>query len=188
MTNWSHDIEQILSKIRLKSIVLSKYHMKSYIIYRHLLIWFRIPIIVISGVSSVSSVALGHYVELESVSMICCVLSLCVAIVGSVELFLQIQSKMELHLNNSTMYCLLANDILKTISLDSIHRTSDGLVFLEDFQTHFNGLMKTSIITNTRIFKQLVKIDDNNMIEIDLFLDTPNSGSPRKQSNEDVSI
>ena len=183
MTNWSHDIEQILSKIRLKCIVLSKYHMKSYIMYRHLLIWFRIPVILLSGISSVFSVALNHYVEIETVSMICCFISLSVGLLGSVELFLQIQSKMELHFINNTNYGLLGNDIFKMISLDSVNRTTDGLLFLEDYQSKFNSIMKTTIITNKRIHKQLVKIDEDN-VDINLFLDTP----LRRESKEQDSI
>ena len=181
MTNWSHDIEQILSKIRLKSIVLSKYHTKSYIMYRHLLIWFRIPVILLSGISSVFSVALNHYVEIETVSMICCFISLSVGLLGSVELFLQIQSKMELHFTNNTNYGLIGNDIFKMISLDAINRTTDGLLFLEDYQSKFNSIMKTTIITNKRIHKQLVNIDDTDNVDINLFLDTP----LRRESKED---
>ena len=105
-------------------------------------------------------------------------------LLGSVELFLQIQSKMELHFINNTNYCLLSNDILKMISLDAINRTTDGLLFLEDYQSKYNSIMKTTIITNKRIHKQLVKIDETDNVDINLFLDTP----LRRESKEQDSI
>ena len=113
-------------------------------------------------------------------------LSLTVGLIGSVELFLQIQSQMELHLNNSTRYCILTNDINKMITLNIANRSTDRLAFLEDYQNQFNELMKTSIVTDRRINKQLAQIDIE-QTDLEIFIDTPNL-SPRRNTQDHDSI
>ena len=78
MANWSCDIELILNKIRLKSNMLNKYHKTAYFQYQHLLKSFRIPVIILSGINSVFNVALDHYIDMQTVSLLCCFLSLTV--------------------------------------------------------------------------------------------------------------
>ena len=158
---WSTDIELVLKQIRLKSLLLSKYHKTSYFRYQKFLKYFRIPVILLSGINSVFNVALNNLIPVETVSLLCCFLSLSVGLIGSVELFLQIQKQMDLHLNNSTKYCILANDINKMMILDIENRSTDGLAFLEDCQNQFNTLMETSIITDRVVNRKLMKIETN---------------------------
>ena len=158
---WTHDIEIILNKLRFKSLLLSKFHKTSYFKYHNLLKYFRIPVILLSGLNSVFNVALNNLIPIETASLLCCFLSLTVGIVGSIELFLQIQKQMDIHLNNSTKYCIIANDIDKMTTLDIENRSTDGLAFLEEYQNQFNSLMQTSIITDRQINKILMNIDSN---------------------------
>ena len=158
---WSNDIEMILNKLRLKSLILSKFHKTAYSQYLNLLKYFRIPVILLSGVNSVFNVALNQLVPLETVSLLCCFLSLTVGLIGSIELFLQVQNQKELHLNNSTKYCILSNDISKILMLDIENRSTDGLVFLEDSQSQFNTLVGSSIVTDKIVNKKLLMIEAN---------------------------
>ena len=68
---------------------------------------------------------------------------------------------MDIHLNNSTKYCILANDIDKMTTLNIENRSTDGLAFLEDYQNQFNSLMQTSIITDRKINKKLMIVESN---------------------------
>ena len=158
---WTPDIEIILNKLRIKSLLLSKFHKTSYFKYHNLLKYFRIPVILLSGLNSVFNVALNNLIPIETASLLCCFLSLTVGIVGSIELFLQIQKQMDIHLHNSTKYCIIANDIDKMTTLDIENRSTDGLSFLEDYQNQFNSLMQTSIITDRKIRKKLMIIESN---------------------------
>ena len=158
---WTPDIEIILNKLRIKSLLLSKYHKTSYFKYQVLLKYFRIPVILLSGINSVFNIALNNLIPIETASLLCCFMSLLVGIIGSIELFLQIQKQMDIHLNNSTKYCILANDIDKMTTLNIENRSTDGLAFLEDYQNKFNSLMQTSIITDRKINKKLMIVESN---------------------------
>ena len=68
---------------------------------------------------------------------------------------------MDIHLHNSTKYCILANDIDKMTTLDIENRSQDGIAFLEESQNQFNSLMQTSIITDRKIRKKLMVIESN---------------------------
>ena len=129
MSEWSCDIELILNKIRIKSILLSKFYKTAYFKYKNLLQYFRIPVILFSGINSVFNVALNPFISIQTVSLLCCFLSLSVGLIGTIELFLQIQSQMEIHLNNSTKYCILANDVNKMLLLNVENRPTKGMVF-----------------------------------------------------------
>ena len=63
--------------------------------------WFRIPMILMSSLGSVFGVGLPSYVNASTVSVICSVLSLLVGLIGSLELFLAISTKMESELVQS---------------------------------------------------------------------------------------
>ena len=95
LNKWSSDIELILDNIRVNCILMNKQHKKQYLQLQNTLKYFRLPIILISGVSSVCAVGLQPYIEQQTISVITCLLSLTCGIVGSIELFLGIQSQME---------------------------------------------------------------------------------------------
>ena len=148
-------------------------------------------LIVLSGLNSVFNVALNNLIPIETASLLCCFLSLTVGIVGSIELFLQIQKQMDIHLQNSTKYCIIANDIDKMTTLDIENRMVDGLAFLEEYQNQFNSLMQTSIITDRKINKILMNIDSNKgNFDDKHFMMMISSGDnrPRKDSSDKGSI
>ena len=187
---WTPDIEIILNKLRIKSLLLSKYHKTSYFKYHNLLKYFRIPVILLSGLNSVFNVALQNLIPIETVSLLCCFLSLIVGLVGSIELFLQIQKQMDIHLHNSTKYCIIANDIDKMTTLDIENRSTDGLSFLEDYRNQFNSLMQTSIITDRKIRKKLMIIESKkgNFDDEHFMMMISGNNTPRKDSSDKGSI
>jgi hypothetical protein len=90
---WSTDIEDVLEDIRSNCEALTKHHKESYISLQSQLVYFRVPLIIISALNSVFSVGLNAYLVQSTVSTINCLLSLTCACISSVELFLQIQKK-----------------------------------------------------------------------------------------------
>ncbi len=64
---WSTDIENVLDKLRLNCILRTKYHKSSYFMLKARLKYFKIPVIVLSGLSSVFNVALYNLVSQEVV-------------------------------------------------------------------------------------------------------------------------
>jgi len=153
---WSTDIEEILEDIRANSEVLAKHHKQSYIKLHSQLVYFRVPLIIISALNSVFSVGLSAYLVQSTVSTINCLLSLICECISSVELFLQIQKKMELELTSYHGYYLLGAKISATVKLSRGNREVEGLVFLNNTVNEYNNLFENSCVNNNDIDDQLL--------------------------------
>ena len=98
---WSDDIEDILNKIRINCVTLTRYHKEKYYEYKGYLKYFRIPTIILSAITSVVSVGFKPYMDQNTISITTCFIGLSVGIINSIELFLTIQTIMEKSLNHS---------------------------------------------------------------------------------------
>lgn len=156
--HWSTDVEKVLYDIRANSEILSKHHKAAYMLMQQRLVYFRIPLIVLSAVNSVFSVGLNTYMEQTSVSTINCLVSLLCACISSVELFLQIQKRMEVELASYHGYYLLGTRISATLKLDRQHRESEGITFLNQAIADYNNLFEQSNVDVKDIDDQLVGI------------------------------
>jgi hypothetical protein len=155
--SWSTDIEDVLEDIRANSEELAKHHKESYIALESQLVLFRVPLIIISALNSVFSVGLNVYLVQSTVSTINCLLSLICACISSVELFLQIQKKLELELTSYHGYYLLGAKISACVKLNRAHREIEGLVFLNNTANEYNNLFENSCVNNRNIDDQLLK-------------------------------
>jgi hypothetical protein len=144
INGWSFDVEGVLENIRINCVILSTQHKKKYIFFKGYLKYFRIPVICISGFTSIFSVGLQPYMEQGLISAITCVLSLSCSIIGSIELFLSIQSNMEDELIASKDFYLLGIEIFKMLSLSRENRAIDGKVFLEDKFATYQKLIENN--------------------------------------------
>ena len=97
MNDWSDDIEKILNDIRINANNLSNYHKNKYYYYKGLLKYFKIPNFILTSITSISSVGLQSYLIQPTISMLTCILSMCSALIGSIELYLGIQKSMDLN-------------------------------------------------------------------------------------------
>ena len=156
---WSEDIECILSKIRLNALMRSKYHKASYFQMLGLLKYFRIPVIILSAISSVFSVALQTLVDQQIVSLLCCFISLLVGLIGSLELFLQVQIQMELDLHNAKGFHSIGSSITKMLILQPENRAVDGTSFLDEIFNAYNNLVEASIIKDRALHDKLLGLD-----------------------------
>lgn len=155
---WSSDIEQLLEKIRVNSVILSKEHKRKFFYLNNLLRYFRVPIIVISGVSSIVSVGFQPYISQTVISMLTCLLSLLCSIIGSIELYLAIQKQMENELISSKDYYILSIDIYKMLNLNIENRTPDGKAYLEEKYSEYCEFMKKSNTIEKRLLDQLTQL------------------------------
>ena len=159
--SWTPDIESILENIRLNSILLSNEHRKTYFQLESSLKYFRIPVIVISAFSSVFNVGLQPYLQQSIISVICCMLSLTTGLIGSIELFLSIQKKMENELLNSKDFYLNAIDIYKVLSLNIDNRNQDALSYLEERYNNYCKLIENSDVIHKKVTDKLAPIPVN---------------------------
>lgn len=151
---WSKDIETILDNLLENINTLQAEHKKLYIELQAKLIWFRIPLIILSSLNSVFSVGLNTYVDQSLVSTINCLISLMCACISSVELFLNINKNMETTLQSYHGYKLLGIKISSCRKLDRDHREKNALGFMNDCISEYKNLLEQSIV----LFNDL---DDN---------------------------
>ena len=157
--DWSSDIEKVLEQIRINSVILSKEHRTKYLYLKGILRYFRVPVILISSIASVSSVGLQSYIDQQLISAITCLLSLTCGIIGSIELFLAIQSRMENELMASKDYYILSIEIFKVLTLDRENRSIGGKTFLEASYSTYVKLIENSNIIDKKIADRLAHID-----------------------------
>ena len=148
---WSNDIEVCAENIRLNCVAFSSTHKRRYLYLKHLLLYFRLPVIIISGFNSVISVGLQTYMEQSTISAMTCLLALVCGIIGSIELFLGIQQQIENELVCSKDFYLLAIDIYKMLSLLPMNRNIDGRTYLDEKYQIYIKLVENSTLLRRKI-------------------------------------
>lgn len=158
VNNWTNDVNDILDKIRINSIVLSNEHKKTYFLLASRIKWFRVPVIFLSALGSIFGIGLSPYLQQLVISEICSVMSLVVGLIGSLELFLAISTKMENELVQSKELYLLAIEIQKTLLLDVENRNGDGMAYLEDKFNIYSKLIENSYLLECKIMDELTPL------------------------------
>lgn len=159
--DWTQDIECVLESIRINSFLLSKEHKKRYFMLKHILLYFRLPIIIISGINSIVSVGFQPYLDQTTISMTSCILALVCSIIGSIELYLSIQKNMENELLTSKDYYLLSIDIFKTLSLQVDNRPVPAKEYLEKKYEQYVKLFENGNLLDKRITDKLNPLPEN---------------------------
>ena len=144
MVEWTEDIEKVLDKIRINCVILSKQHRERYFNLKGTLQYFRLPVIILSGINSIISVGFQPYFEQGAISMMTCLLALSCSIIGSIELYLSIQKSMENELLASKDYYILSIDIYKTLILKKEHRPIPAKEYLEKKYGEYVKLFENS--------------------------------------------
>lgn len=155
MSDWTIDIENVLEQMRINAVLLSKEHKKKYFYLNGVLRYFRLPVIIISGINSIVSVGLTDYLKQSTISMMTCLLALLCSIIGSIELYLSIQKGMENELMSSKDYYLLSIDIFKTLSLGKDHRPIPAKEYLDDKYNEYVKLFENSNLIAKKITDKL---------------------------------
>jgi hypothetical protein len=185
MTDWTEDIEQVLEQIRINSVILSKEHKKRYFNLRGILQYFRLPVIILSGINSIVSVGMTEYMEQSAISMTTCLLALVCSIIGSVELYLAIQKSMENELLASKDYYILSIDIYKNLTLSKDHRQIPAKEYLEKKYGEYVKLFENSNLLDKKT------IDKLSPLPIPSTLSTQSVSSksiPLNQSDEELGL
>lgn len=142
--DWTHDIEGILENIRANCAILTREYKKRHFQLKNTLRYFKLPVIIISAVSSIVSVGLQKYCEQNIISMTTCVLGLLVSCLGSIEMYLKIQQQSEEDIIASREFQILGTEIFKTLSLNVGHRPDNGKEFLEKKFDQYIKLIETA--------------------------------------------
>lgn len=150
--SWSEDYENILENLRINCIHFSNYHKNKYYKYKSCLKYFKLPLIVLSSITSIASVGLTKFVSQSKVSIITCLLSLISAIIASIELYLGIQKSMETELLSSKEFLAIAYDIYKILQLERKHRSVSGKVYLDEKFQEYKKLVENAKLIHSKKF------------------------------------
>jgi hypothetical protein len=179
-TTWTKDIDDLLNNIRINCLLLCKAHKKRYFENKDRLKWYRVPVIVLNGVNSIISVGLQPYASQGTISLTTSLIALTCGIVGSIELYLGVQKKLENDMISQRDYYLLSVDIFKTLSLKSDNRPIPAKDYLEKAYNTYTKLIESSETLLKKIDDKLIPIGglSTQDIEDEIVVTTPNaSGS-----------
>lgn len=141
---WTDDIGRVLNNIRVNCILLNKAHKTRYFELSKKLKWYRLPVIILNGCNSIISVGLQPYADQGTISLTTSLIALTCSIIGSIELYLAIQKKLENDLISQRDYYLLGIDIFKTLSLDKDNRPLPAKDYLEKCYNIYTKLIESS--------------------------------------------
>ena len=166
MNNWNSNIIEIIEGVRTNAVNLSEYHRRTYFYYKNLSNWFDVPIIIISSISASFSVGADPYLEQRNISLISCLSSMVITILGSIKLYLNISQNLENESNMSREFYVLSVEIFKQISLPTEQRNTNGIEFLNSKYSQYIKLYEESNLLKKQYKKDtLTKIDKNLIAE-----------------------
>lgn len=151
---WTNEIEEICEKLRINCVNLSEYHRKRYYHFKSYGKYFRLPLILLASINSTASVGLQTLVSQEIISGITCLIGMVMGIISAVELYMGIQTSMELELKQSKDFYSLAIDIYKTLSLQRMNRGEDGKDYLNKMYGIYVKLCEAS-----QLLRRKLKVD-----------------------------
>jgi len=155
-------IEKILNNIRQNCIEMSKYHKKRYFELSYSIKYYRLPVIIFNGINSIIAVGLQKYISQEILSLLTSLIALTCSIIGSIELYLRIQKRLENDLISQRDYYILSIDIYKTLNISVANRPVPAKEYLEKTYNVYIKLIENSDILNNKIIDLLIPIDMNN--------------------------
>ena len=157
--NYTTDIENILEKIRINSILFSNAHKKRYLELNQSLKYYKIPIILISGFSSLIAVS-QDYIPQYYITIMNSIFGLTCGTICSIELYLGISVQLAQSSALHKEFYTLATDIYKVLSLSNETRTENAQTFLESSYGTYSALFSNSYIVTKYIQDQLVPLED----------------------------
>ena len=163
MTDWTDDIDRVLNNIRINCIILSKLHKQRYFELKSNLKYYRLPVIILNGANSIIAVGLQPYADQGTISLATSLIALTCGIIGSIELYLGIQKRLENDMISQRDYYLLGVDIYKTLSLNKTNRPIPAKDFLEKSYNTYTKLIESS--------STLARVKGDKLIQIELNLD-----------------
>ena len=160
----SDDIDKLLENIRVNCIQLSNAHKERYLELSASLKYYKIPVIVISGISSLVSVG-QQFIPQQVITICTGLFGLSCSIIVSIELYLGISSQLSQSASLTKEFYSLSTDIFKTLSLSNENRTENSLTYLESIYGVYTSLCANSPIIVKQIQDRLLIINEENIID-----------------------
>ena len=154
---WSSCQEDVLERIGYNSGLMSEHHRQGYYQLITQLKYYKIPVIILSGLNSVFSVGLNNYIDQNIVSTLTCLLSLIVSCISSIELYLSLQRRSDSELMSYRAFYNLSLKISTTLKLDREHRQNDGDQFLTQMIAEYQSCFENALCNGLGEHDRLVE-------------------------------
>lgn len=147
--SWTPDIVKMLENLLLNSNNFKENQRKHVFLLSWQLNFFKLPLIILSALNSVFSIGLNAFIEQQTVSVLNCLISLLITVIGSVELYLAIQKKLETRLQSFHHFETLCNKIAATLRLDAGNRAGTGPAFLQEVLNDYKAGLDAVLLNKT---------------------------------------
>ena len=154
-SNWSKEVEKLLDQIRTNSIELETHHKQKYFSIKKMVVWFRVPVIVLSSINALVAVSLTSYLPQNYISGMNAGISFIIGTLTSIGLYLKVEDRMESELEASRSYHVLSLNIFKILSLKDAERGVDGDIFLNNCFSEYIKLFEQSGLSDIEFMDKL---------------------------------
>ena len=164
---WSNDIENLCLDIQSNTSRLAEIHKQNYLMLINQIKYFKVPVIVISTFNSVFAIGLTAYANQTLVSTVNCIMSMICSIITSIELYLNLQKRIDVELTSYRSYYMLSVKIGNTLHLEREHRqVKDGTSFLLEVENEYKELFNQANVHNQVLNDNLIKINSPPSIDV----------------------
>ena len=157
---WNSNHEIYLNKLHLQCIEEYHYFNKNFLYYFETSKYYSIPILILSALNSIISMALVSFIDQNYVSIISSAVSLLVGIISSIQMFLKINENMTNALVISIKFHKLSVKICKELSIKRQDRKTDGTTFLNEVYNEYQDAIDRCGAYQRKI-KNYLQVDDN---------------------------
>ena len=152
-------VDSILEKIRCNCILLSNAHKERYTELYHMLKYYKIPVIVISGVSSLVSVG-QEFIPQKIITICNGLFGLSCSIIVSIELYLGISSQLAQSASLTKEFYTLSTNIYKSLELSRNNRSENSLTYLESVYGEYSSLCANSYIVKKKFVDNMIPLPE----------------------------
>lgn len=141
---WLQKENDYLQNMEKQCHILHTKYTEQHSTYQSLARSFNIPIIAISALNSLAAVVLNQFIPQDYVSIVNAILSAGTGVLGSIQLYLKINEKLNNALTSASTFEKLALKISKELSIDMKDRTSEGHNFVQECYAEFTLAVEKS--------------------------------------------
>ena len=151
---WTDEVEDTCEHLRINCVNLAEYHRKRYYHFKSYGKYFRIPAIILASITSTASIGLQPILAQQVISGITCLLGMAMGILSAIEIYMGIQSSMELELKQSKEFYTLAIDLYRVLTLKRENRSEHGKDYLNKKYGQYTKMVEAS-----NLLKRSLKVD-----------------------------
>ncbi|AAZ94051.1 VP11 [Micromonas pusilla reovirus] len=159
--NWE-PYEDSLIRIKHSCFAMHELYRERYLLARTRMMYYDVPIIVLSSVSSVFIAGGDAYMSKSMVQILTCIMSLCVGIIGSLKKFFRVDENreqcLETYKDLFRMFCELAI----VMDMPSTSRPGDPQQYSTETSSKYAEIMQRSLVLEGQRTKYNPIYDDHN--------------------------